>query len=366
MHRIRLAPVLAFLLLAFWCGSQVARAQSRTQPRSQKTPTAPSPSPKEGETKVQEGEVVRVDTDLVSVFFTAVDKNRRFITTLAQQDIHVTEDGVPQEIFSFQRETDRPLSIAILIDVSASEERTLPAEKAAAQSFINTVIRPKKDQVAVISFTGEATLEQGMTDNVASLQRAIDHVEVVFPPGYIGGGVVVRSMPPIFDPDSRAGSTAIWDAVWVTSEELLSESSEKARRTIILLTDGVDTSSRLKRSEAIERAVKAGTVVYSVGIGDSRFEGVDKDTLRKLSERTGGRAFFPRDEADLHAAFTQIEQELRSQYLIAYSPANKKKDGSYRQVKIDIANPELRKEKLQLTYRQGYFANGNAAASLAK
>lgn len=271
---------------------------------------------------------------------------------------------MPQEVFAFQRETDRPLSIAILIDVSASEELTLPAEKAAARAFVNTVIRAGKDEAAIISFTGEATLEQGLTGSAKRLQEAIERVEVVFPPGYVGGGVVVRSTPPIFDPDPRAGSTAIWDAIWVTAEELLAETHEKTRRTIILLTDGVDTSSRLKRSEAIERTVKADAVIYSVGIGDSVNFGVEKETLRKLSERTGGRAFFPKDEADLRAAFAQIEQELRSQYLVAYAPANKKKDGSYRQVKIEVTNPELRKQKLQLTYRQGYFAKTPGTASL--
>ena len=88
------------------------------------------------------------------------------------------------------------------------------------------------------------------------------------------------------------------------------------------------------------------------------FEGVDKDTLRKLSERTGGLAFFPKDETDLRAAFAQIEQELRSQYLIAYSPTNKSHDGTYRKVEIEVVNPELRKQKLLLNYRQGYFAQG--------
>ena len=270
------------------------------------------------------------------------------MTTLGQEDVRVMEDGVPQEVFTFQRETERPLSIAILIDVSASQQHTLPVEKAAAQTFVNTVIRPGKDQVAVISFTGDATLEQGFTGAPELLHKAIERVEVVFPPGYIGGGIVVSGVPSATDPDQlRAGSTAIWDAVWVTSEDLLSDTPGKARRTIILLTDGVDTSSQFKRSEAIERAVKADTVVYSVGIGDKRnFEGVDKDTLRKLSERTGGRAFFPKDEAELRAAFAQIEQELRSQYLIAYSPTNKNHDGTYRKVEIEVVNPELRKQEV--------------------
>lgn len=309
--------------------------------------------------------MVRVETDLVTVLFTVNDKDKRFVMTLKQEDIRVIEDGVPQEVYAFQRETDRPLSLVILIDVSASQQNTLPAEKAAAQTFVNTVIRPGKDEVGVISFTGEATLEQGLTGSARHLQKAIERVEVILPPGYIGGGIVIPTTPPIFGPSgSRVGTTAIWDAVWVTAEDLLSQTSDKTRRAIILLSDGVDTSSRLKRSEAIERAVKADSVIYSIGIGDSdAFEGIDKDTLRKLSERTGGRAFFPKDDKDLRAAFAQIQQELRSQYLLAYSPTNRKKDGSFRQVKIEVANPDLRKQKLQLTYRQGYFATVNVTAS---
>ena len=369
--------MLFLLATALLSGTADVRAQDQPdtpqqRPRTvQQAPSKPTTKPtlqrlpEEKEAKPPESDVLRVDTNLVNVFFTAVDKNKRFVTTLGQQDVRVMEDGRPQEVFTFQRETERPLSIAILIDVSASQQHTLPVEKTAAQTFVDTVIRPGKDQVAVISFTGDATLEQGFTGAPELLHQAIERVEVVFPPGYIGGGIIVSGVPSAADPDQlRAGSTAIWDAVWVTSEDLLSNTAGKARRTIILLTDGVDTSSQFKRSEAIERAVKADTVVYSVGIGDKKnFEGVDKDTLRKLSERTGGRAFFPKDEAELRAAFAQIEQELRSQYLIAYSPTNKNHDGTYRKVEIEVVNPELRKQKLLLNYRQGYFAQTNTVAS---
>jgi len=353
------AWIVVLLLIA---GALCGQAQTRVcaQAKPQVRPPKVDQAPQKNDPKAQESEVVRVETNLVNIFFTAADKNRRFITTLGQQDIRVIEDGVPQEIFTFQRETDRPLSIAILVDVSASEELTLPSEKVAAREFIKTVLRKGKDEAAIISFTGDATVEQGLTDNADHLQKAIDRIAIVLPPGYMGGGVIV---PPIYNPDPRAGSTAIWDAIWVTAEDLLSETNDKTRRTIILLTDGVDTSSRFKRSEAVERAMKAGAVIYSIGIGDTQNFGVEKDSLRKLSERTGGLAFFPKDETDLRAAFGQIEQELRSQYLVAYAPTNKRRDGSYRKVEIELANPELRKQKLLLNYRQGYFAQGMAPQS---
>jgi len=339
-------------------GDEAAQATAAPQ---QPAPQAQSPKPSKPDETLDEEGVERVETDLTNVLFTAVDKNKRFITTIRQEDIRVLEDGVEQKVFTFQREVNRPLSLAILIDTSNSQERTLPEEKSAAQQFVDSVIRPQKDEVAVLSFTGDATLEQGLTGNAARARRAIDHVEFQPPSGYIGGGMVVTTplpgggTPPI-NPDTREGSTAIWDAIWVTSREVLSETSDKTRRAIILLTDGVDTSSRMKMAEAVDAALKADSIIYVIGIGDNYFDGVDEGSLRKISERTGGRAYFPRNEEDLRSAFAQIQEELREQYLVAYSPSNKAKDGTFRRVQLEITNPDLRKQSLRLTYRQGYFA----------
>jgi VWFA-related protein len=151
------------------------------------------------------------------------------------------------------------------------------------------------------------------------------------------------------------GSTAIWDAVGLVSSEVLTRSQGR-RRAIILLTDGWDTTSRLLSDDAKDRALEAEAVVYAIGIGDSKQDGVNRNPLRALAERTGGRAFFPKKEDDLKAALLEIEQELRTQYLIAYSSSNKNRDGGYRQMYIDITNPELRKEQVKLRYRPGYFA----------
>lgn len=352
----RFAFVMALVLLAASVLVPAGAGVGAQQPQ-------PRPTPQRPDEAIDEEDVERVETDLTNVLFTAVDKSKRFVTTLRQEDIRILEDGVEQKVFTFQRETDRPLSLAILIDVSASQERTLPEEKSAAQRFVDTVIRAQKDEVAVLTFTGDATLEQGLTGSSTRVRRAIDRVEFVPPSGYIGGGITVGTPPISGDNQARAGSTAIWDAVWVTSREVLSESSDKTRRAIILLSDGVDTSSRLKLQEAVDSALKADAIIYSIGIGDSfSFEGVDEGSLRKLSERTGGRAYFPRNEDDLRLAFAQIQDDLRSQYLIAYSPSNKTKDGSFRKVQIDVVNQELKKQQLRLTYRQGYFARSTVDA----
>jgi VWFA-related protein len=121
------------------------------------------------------------------------------------------------------------------------------------------------------------------------------------------------------------------------------------------LTDGLDTTSRLDQKDAVSRTLAAETVIYVIGIGNKR-DGVDRDLLRDLAQRTGGRAFFPDKKLDLNQAFAEIERELRTQYLIAYTSTNKKRDGSYRKISIEITNPEMRKEKLEVRHRPGYYA----------
>ncbi len=374
--RIRTFLFLSLLVTLLSVGSSVSarllsqeNSQEKNRPRrtNEATP-APSPTPVPREPVPQDSDdVVRVDTSLTNIFFTAADKHKRFIGHLKQEDIRILEDGQPQEIFTFQQNIDLPLSTAILIDCSASEERTLPDEKAAARAFLEAVMRPGRDEASIVSFTGEVTLEQGFTGNLERLRRAIDRVEYVPPSGYIGGGVVVGGTPPISGQNQiLAGSTAIWDAVWATSNELLSDAAQESRRAIILLTDGEDTISQVKMHEAIERALKADALVYTIGIGDSYHFGVNEGALRKISEQTGGRAYFPRNERELREAFVQIQRDLREQYLIAYAPSNKAQDGTYRRIQIEVVNPELRKQNLKLTYRAGYFAKGAAAAPVKK
>ena len=301
-------------------------------------------------------DVIRVETDVTNLPFTATDKERRFITTLKAEDLRVLEDGVPQQLFTFQRETDRPLSIAFLIDVSISQEATLPNEKAAARTFIEKVIDSHKDQVAIIPFTGLAYLEQPMTRDLLSVYRVLERIEVAVPT-YLGAGRPLTGIPtgPGLPAPPDEGTTAIWDAVALTSSNVLANAPGLRRRAIILLTDGLDTSGRLSSKEAITRTLGAEAVIYAIGIGSKR-DGLNRDALRDVAQRTGGRAFFPDKKFDLNAAFAEIEAELRTQYLIAYSSTNKKRDGAYRKIAIEITNPELKKEKIEIRHRPGYFA----------
>ena len=306
---------------------------------------------------VDDDDVVRVDTDVTNLPFTAIDKQRRFITTLRAEDVRVLEDGVPQQLFTFQRETDRPLAIAFLIDISRSQEFTLADEKAAARAFIEKVIQSNKDQIAIVPFTGLAYLEQPMTRDILSVYRVLQRIEIAVP-SYLGAGRPLTGIPtgPGLAAPPEEGTTAIWDAVALTSSNVLANAPGLRRRAIILLTDGLNTTGRLTSKDAVARTLAAETVIYAIGIGNKR-EGVDRDALRDLAQRTGGRAFFPDKKFDLNAAFAEIERELRTQYLLAYSSTNKRRDGAYRKITIEITNPDLRKEKLEIRHRPGYYAN---------
>lgn len=356
-RRIRLAALIAVIASSAFMSAYVADGSDAAAFAPRPTPTATPPV-------IEDDEPIKIDTDVVNVLFTAQDRSRRLLTTLKKEDIRLLEDGKPQEIVEFTRQVDLPLSLAILVDVSVSQQRTLPEQKEAAISFLESVVRPAKDEVAVLSFTGETTLEQDLTNNLTRLRRAVDRIKFVPPSGYIGGGVVtnggsVPGTPPISGRNQAvAGSTAIWDAIWVTSNEVLRPAPEKTRRAIILLSDGVNTSGQKKLDEAVQAAVRTEAIIYAVGIGDSFFQGVDRSALNKLTERTGGRAFFPRDERDLRDAFRQIEEEMRSQYLVAYEPTNQNRDGSYRSISIQLVDPNLARENVKLTHRQGYFAKG--------
>ncbi|MFL6214502.1 MAG: VWA domain-containing protein [Blastocatellia bacterium] len=299
----------------------------------------------------QDDSPIKIGTQLVTVPFNITDKTNRYINDLKKEDLEVLEDNKPQEIFSFERQTDLAITIAMLIDISGSEAYTLPMERAAGARFFQRVLRPRKDLGAVITFEGEAELVQNLTSDPAKLQRALDEVRI----SAASAAVSVGGTPPI-NGGSRAGSTAIWDAVYSVSNDLLRR--EAGRRVIILITDGEDTSSTLKLRDAVERTWRNEVIVYAIGIGDPAF-GVDTGVLKKITQETGGRAFFPRSEGDLDKAFAQIDEDLRSQYVLAYTPSNGVKDGSFRTIQLRVKN----QKELTVRHRRGYFAPGVAKAS---
>jgi Ca-activated chloride channel homolog len=291
----------------------------------------------------------------VSVLFTAMGKDKKLITSLKAEDIRVSADGVPCNVLYFKRQSDLPVFIAVVVDTSASQETVLPKAKVAAFVFVRGMIVPGVDKAAVVSFARDTTLEQEMTDDLTKLHDAIARLKFV---------------NPLSDPGALTGNnpaeTGIWDAVWVASRDVMSRSLGTGRRVMLLVTDGVDTSSRVKLSEAVESALQSEVVVYAVGFGDKKnYDGVDKSPLRKLAEQTGGRAFFPKKVEDLTEIFTEISEELRSQYVVTFAPAFVARDGSLHKLRIEVVNHGLREQGVELAYPQGYYA-GNAPTAIKK
>lgn len=346
LNNHRTLALLAAGILAI--GSLIANAQSPPRP-----PAAQTDDP----------DVIRVDTNLVNTLFTAIDKDRHFITTLKAEDVRILENNVAQPVSLFERETNRPLTLAIMIDTSESQRGVLADEKNAARAFVESVIRPSNpgnsanvDRAAIVSFTGEPKIEQPLTADHGQLKQGIDRVRIELSPENTRR--LAAGEDPLPKDQDPSGYTGIWDAIWMAIEDVVSSGPADTRRAVVLLSDGDDTSSTIKRQDVIDLAVKWDVVIYSIGIRDRNFpEGkLDSSALKKISDRTGGRAFFPQNRAELTLAFAQIDQELRSQYLIGYSPINPIRDGAYRQIRIEVVNPELRKNKVQLLYRNGYYA----------
>ena len=325
--------------------SDLAHAQQST---SQQQP----PKQKPKETAPDEPEqVLKVGTRLVNVLFSVTDKQNRYMDNLKQEDLQVLENGQPQTIFTFKKEFDLPLTMAIMVDVSGSEQYVLPQLKDAGAHFVDSVIRTGKDTAAIIKFEGEATLMQTLTSNKNRLRKGLEDIAFIPAPQQYGG-------TPGINGGSRQGGTSIWDSVVAAWGDLLAK--EAGRKTIVILTDGVDTTSRMRLNDAINEALRAEVVIYAIGIGDPASggtfigNGVNEGDLRKLTEATGGRAVIPNSRRDLDSAFAQLEQDMRQQYLLAYEPSNETPDGTFR--KIEIKVPKLKEKEFKIRHRRGYYA----------
>jgi Ca-activated chloride channel family protein len=277
---------------------------------------------------------------------------------LRAEDVRVTEDGAEQQVTRFSARHDAPRSLVIVIDKSGSQEYLLPAVKKIAQSLTDLLVRPQKDRVAVVSFAAKASLEQDFTEDRAAAQRSIDGIKFSPPSGYIASVPVAGSMP---------GSTSMHDALWLVGGEVFASAPPDSRRVVVLLTDGVDTASQTKKRDSLERLLGANVVVYAVGMGDNKnFGGMDKTTLKDLAGRTGGQAYFPRKEAEVRDTLAEIEQSLGCQSLLGYSPTNVDAKKNFRKLKIEIVNPELRKQGLRVTHREGYVLGQVPATARGK
>jgi VWFA-related protein len=296
-------------------------------------------------------DTIKVDVDLVNVLCTVRGKNNALVGGLEKGDFHLFEDGKEQEIKYFTRETDLPLTIGLLVDVSGSQERLIDTEHRAASQFFRSVLRPK-DLAFIISFGKDSELLQDSTNSPKLLEDGLQQLRLNVPVGGLHPG-------PVPTQQNQAG-TVLWDAVYLAANERLK--SEAGRKVIVVITDGVDTGSRKTREQAIHEAQLADTVVYSVyytdpgayGGGGFAFGGGGEGDLKKMSDETGGRVLKVDRKNTLDDLFKEIQDEMRSQYAIAYSPSNSKKDGTYRKLEFKMANKD---QKVQA--RKGYYAVAN-------
>ena len=300
---------------------------------------------------------IRVDVDLVNILFTVkAKKGGALIPNLEKNNFTIEEDGKPQTIQRFSRETDLPLTLGLLIDISASQERLIDIEREAASAFFSSVIRPK-DEAFLISFGKSTVLLQDYTSSSRQLSAALRDLRGDGP-GPVGAGPIPNSgpVPTIGTPKG----TLLFDAIYLAATEKLK--TEVGRKALILITDGQDQGSTYDRRAAIEAAQRSDAVVYSIYYVDHAFYsgggislgGGNEGDLKKISEETGGHVFSVSKKHPLDEIFKQIQDELRSQYSIGYSSSNPKRDGSFRHIAIKTDNSDYRVQA-----RAGYYATKN-------
>jgi VWFA-related protein len=287
----------------------------------------------------QQGPTIKTQVNLVNLFVTVRDKNKRIVTDLKQEDFKLAEDGTDQKIAFFSKEVTLPITLALLLDTSGSEQFMLGAIQDMGGSFLNRVLR-KGDEALVMSFDTDVDLLSDFTDNRGQLDRAIRKARINTP---MSGGL---SPGPV--PTSHQTGTALYDAIYLACNEKLS--GEAGRKAIVIVTDAQDEGSRVRLEEAIEVAQRSDTVIHILIVADSRFGG-NSGVAHKITEETGGRAISANSEKHLAEAFDQISEELRSQYTLGYYPTNAAHDGKFRKIKIDMTNHDLK-----VLARKGYYA----------
>ncbi len=338
------------LLVVVMSGSILVFAQQQNPA----APPAPPPAAaKSQEAPQQSGTKFITTVNLVDVLFTVLDRRNKLVPTLEKQDFKIFDDNIPQDIRYFSKQSDLPLRIGMLLDTSNSIRDRLKFEQDAANNFLFSVLRPKKDEAFVMTFDDEPQVIEGFTNDTGALR---DHI--------------LRTR--------AGGGTAVYDAIYAACENELShpprppgDQPDVVRRVMILISDGEDNLSTHTRSEAIEMAQRTSVVIYSISTstqwvtlddpnkeqsGNRKYHLTDGDQiLKSLAEETGGRAFFPYHVDDLDQSFQDISEELRNQYSLAYNPMNHAFDGRYHKIRVET--PEHK--GYQVRARRGYYARAS-------
>jgi VWFA-related protein len=347
--RIRPSLVLLGILVApFPLAAQLA--PSPDAPPQSKAPAPPADAQSEDEKPM---ETLKVTARLVSLYFTVKDKHGALIPYLTQNDCSIFDEKQPQKVKNFNAETNQPLTLGILLDTSGSQQNVLPLEQQTGGEFLNRILR-QKDEAFLISFDVDVNLLADYTNSPRQLQRAMDKAEINTAAGNGAGGIPGAGQGPVPIHGDPKG-TLLYDAVYLASNEKLRQ--ETGRKALILLTDGEDQGSRQKLVDAVEAAQKANAIVYVILIADRGFYGgmtfgySGDSAMRKLAEETGGRVIdVGNNGKKLEAAFAQIEDELRTQYVASYTPPGEA-DGQYHHIDI-----QCKGDGLKVQARKGYYA----------
>ncbi len=315
-----------------------------------------SSAPAQPTEAIHSGETLKVNVNLVNVYFSVRDKNG-FVTGLTKDSCQVAEDHEPQTIKRLTQEKNLPLTIGILLDTSGSQTNVLPLEKDSGARFLKEVLTPK-DEAFLISFDVNVDLLADYTNSPGELRRAIDKASIN--EASSSGGVPGIGGGPF--PTSNPRGTLLYDAVYLGTHDKLQ--SQVGRKVLIILTDGQDQGSQVKIKEAVEAAQKANTIVYPILIADRGSYAAagmiytGSGQMDQLARETGGRVInVGNNGRRLEDAFDQIQDELRTQYLLSYTPVNKKADGSYRHLDMTCGKDN----KVQA--RKGYYALADAMPS---
>ncbi len=299
----------------------------------------PAPSPQNGAAQTppvagaqgaQPGYTITTRVSEVDLTFTVTDRHGHFIDNLKQSDFALLDDGkAPAQIYRFEQDTNLPLRVGMIIDTSTSIRQRFSFEQQAATEFLLQILRPKSDKAFVEGFDITPDFKQDWTNNMDLLTTGIDGL-------HSGGG------------------TALFDALYSGCHEKMldaTENHEPARKAIIVISDGDDNQSHAYISDAIKECQRAETVVYAISTNVSPSRDRGDDTLQKIADATGGRAFYPNRIEDMPVSFGQIQQELRSQYALSYKPADFQANGAFRTIYLFCLD-----RKYQAHSRIGYFA----------
>lgn len=321
-----------------WLLGTALLAQAPVVRRPPMQPIEPDADQQQTPSQTQKGEVptIRVQSRLVNIAVSVMDKNGAPIGGLTKSDFEISEDGRPQKIAYFEKESSTPLSIVLAIDASKSVLRDERLEKSAASHFVNALLRDQ-DELDLMDFSDNVREIVPFTNQKKRIERGLNELQ----PG---------------------DETALYDAIYLASDRLLQTRNDVGRRrVVVVITDGEDTAKRSRYSQALEQAQRAGAMIYPIIIvpvwEDAGRNTGGEHALIQMATDTGGKYFYVEDKKDLEPAFARVSDDLRTQYVLGYYAPSSKKDDAFRSVKVQMKDTALH-EQYQLRHRTGYYSDG--------